>query len=137
MHCDHQEHVVEAVRMWSRERRVWARGGQVPRTCPPLVHTSRRTALGPQDASTSSPLGGLGVGAVERRRCVALALGFAGELDSIGVVHDAVEDRVGDRGLADDPWPALDGDLAGDHDGLACVARLHDLEQVAAALGGE
>ena len=43
--------------MWSRERRVWGRGGQVPRTCPPLVHTVRRTALGPQDASISSPLG--------------------------------------------------------------------------------
>ena len=26
----------------------WARGGQVPRTCPCLVHTPRRAALGPQ-----------------------------------------------------------------------------------------
>ena len=80
--------------MWSRERRVWARGGQVPRTCPRLVHTFRRTALGPQDASTSSPLGGLRVAGVERWRLVALALGFAGELDAIGIVNDAVEDRV-------------------------------------------
>ena len=45
---------VEAVRMWARECRVWGRGGQVPRTCPGLVHTVRGTA---QDASTSSPLG--------------------------------------------------------------------------------
>ena len=43
--------------MWARERRVWTRGGQVRSTCPCLVHTVRRTALGPQDASTSSALG--------------------------------------------------------------------------------
>ena len=73
----------------------------MPRTCPRLVHTFRRTALGPQDASTSSPLGGFRVGAVERWRLVALALGLARELDAIGVVHDAVEDRVGDRGLGE------------------------------------
>ena len=49
--------VVEGVRLWARECRVWGRGGQVPRTCPGLVHTVRATALGAQDASTSSPLG--------------------------------------------------------------------------------
>ena len=36
---------------------MWARGGQVRSPCPCLVHTLRRTAPGPQDASTSSPLG--------------------------------------------------------------------------------
>ena len=102
------------------------KGGQVPRTCPRLVHTFRRTALGPQDASTSSPLGGLGVAAVERWRFVALGLGFAGEFDAIGIVDDAVEDRVGDGGLADDPWPALHRDLAGDRDGVAPVALFDD-----------
>ena len=39
---------VEVVRMWAREYRVWGRGGQVPRTCPRLVHTVRRTVLGAQ-----------------------------------------------------------------------------------------
>ena len=43
---------------------MWARGGQVPCTCPCLVHTFRRTAPGPQDASTSSPLGPAMVAAV-------------------------------------------------------------------------
>ena len=43
---------------------MWARGGQVPRTCPCLVHTFRRTTPGPKDASTSSPLGVVGAGAV-------------------------------------------------------------------------
>ena len=50
--------------MWARERRVWGRGGQVRRTCPGLLHTVRRTALGPKDASTSSPLGAAMVVAV-------------------------------------------------------------------------
>ena len=102
-----------------------------------IKHTFRRTALGPQDASTSSPLGGLRIAVVERWRFVALALGFAHEFDAIGIVDDAVEDRVGDRRFADHPWPALYRDLADDHDGLACVALFNDLEQIAAALGGE
>ena len=80
-----------------------ARCGQGVGKCRALVHALsirfRRTALGPQDASTSSPLGGLRVAGVERWRLVALALGFAGELDAIGIVNDAVEDRVGDS------WP--------------------------------
>ena len=42
--------------MWARERRVWASGGGAPAS-PGLVHTLRRTALGPKDASTSSSLG--------------------------------------------------------------------------------
>ena len=42
--------------MWARERRVWASGGEAPAS-PGLVHTVRRTALGPKGASTSSPLG--------------------------------------------------------------------------------
>ena len=58
--------------MWTREHRVWARGGQVPRTCPCLVHTVRRacpqldwgTALGPKDASTFSALGVVGAAVV-------------------------------------------------------------------------
>ena len=36
--------------MWARERRVWASGGGAPAS-PGLVHTLRRTALGPKDAS--------------------------------------------------------------------------------------
>ena len=42
--------------MWARERRAWASGGEAPAS-PGLIHTLRRTTLGPQDASTSSPLG--------------------------------------------------------------------------------
>ena len=45
--------------------------------------------------------------------------------------------RVRDRWLADYLWPALHGDLTGDEDGLASVALLDNLQQVAPALGGE
>src|SRR5881275_2365925 len=38
---------------------------------------------------------------------------FSRELKSVGVVHEAVEDSVGERRVADDVVPALDGDLAG------------------------
>ncbi len=73
--------------MWTRERRVWARGGQVPRTCPCLVHTVRRacpqldwgTALGPKDASTSSALGVVGAAVV-----VSAPLGTREELARAG-----------------------------------------------------
>ena len=75
--------------------------------------------------------------AVEWRGLVALALGLSLELDAIGVVDDAIEDGVGDRRFADHGWPLLHRDLTGDEDGLAPVARLHDLQQVAPALGGE
>ena len=44
--------------------------------------------------------------AIERRRLVALSLRLAGEVDAIGVVDDAVEDGIGDGGLANDLRPA-------------------------------
>jgi hypothetical protein len=55
----------------------------------------------------------------------------------MGVVDDAVEDGVGERWIADDVVPAVDGDLAGDHGGAAAVALLDDLEEIAALLGRE
>ena len=45
----------------------------MPRTCPCLVHTVRRTALGPQGASTSSPLGAATGGVVDAEPGLARA----------------------------------------------------------------
>ena len=73
----------------------------------------------------------------QRRRSVALALGFTGDLDAVGVVDDAIEDGVGDCWFRDHPGPVLHGDLTGDQQRGPGVALLDDLEQVAAALGGE
>jgi hypothetical protein len=38
----------------------------------------------------------------------------AGEIDAVGVVHDAIEDGVGIGRIADQVVPLVDGDLAGD-----------------------
>ena len=40
-------------------------------------------------------------GTVARRRSVVLALGLALGVNAMGIVVDAVEDRVGDRGLSE------------------------------------
>ena len=52
-------------------------------------------------------------------------------------MHEAVEDGVGERRVADDVVPFLDGELAGD-DGLPdAVSVLEDFEQVVPVLGAE
>ena len=49
-------------------------------------------------------------------------------------MHETVEDRVGERRVADDVMPLVDGNLAG-HDRRAdAVAVLEDFEQVVAVL---
>jgi hypothetical protein len=45
----------------------------------------------------------------------------------VSVVEDAVEDGVGEGGIAEVVVPAVDGDLAGDEDGAVAIAVLHDL----------
>jgi hypothetical protein len=58
-------------------------------------------------AAAGRSSGSLGSGALFAQR-VAL------ELEAMSVVHDAVQNGVGDGGLGDDVMPAIDGDLAGD-----------------------
>jgi hypothetical protein len=55
----------------------------------------------------------------------------------VGVVDQAVEDGIGDGGIADDLVPAIDRDLAGDDDRAGLVAVLDDFQEVAALLGVE
>jgi hypothetical protein len=63
------------------------------------------------------------------------AHGFSFEIDLVGVVHQPVEDGVGQGGIADEVVPLLDRQLAGDDGGALAVAVLEDLEQVAPLLG--
>jgi hypothetical protein len=58
---------------------------------------------------------------------------FALEREPVCVVHDAIENGIGDGGIADDFVPVLDGKLTGD-DGRAPPV-FHDLQQIAALLG--
>ena len=55
----------------------------------------------------------------------------------MGVVDDAVEDRVGEGGLVDDGVPSLDGQLAGDDDRSGAVAVLDDFHEIAALRRGQ
>ena len=55
----------------------------------------------------------------------------------MGVVDNAVEDGIGERGVADDLVPVVDRHLAGDDQRAGVVAVLNDLQQVAALLGGQ
>jgi hypothetical protein len=66
---------------------------------------------------------------------LALAQGVALELDALGVVHDTIEDGVGEGRLANDVVPAAHRQLAGEERRGASVAILDDLEEVAALLG--
>ena len=59
---------------------------------------------------------------------------LAGEFDAIGVVDEAIEDRVGDGGIADDFIPVIDRNLTGDDGRAPLVAVFDDLEEVAALI---
>src|SRR5258707_280386 len=63
------------------------------------------------------------------------ALSF--EVDAVGVVDEAIEDCVGDGGVADDFVPAVDGQLAGDDDRASFISVLDNLKQITALVGVE
>ena len=69
------------------------------------------------------------------RRRLSLAQTFAGEIDPVGVVDHAVENRVGERRDADHIVPAVDGNLAGDDERALVVAVLDDFEKIARLIG--
>jgi hypothetical protein len=54
----------------------------------------------------------------------------AGEIDAVGVVHDAIEDGVGVGWITDQIVPFIEGDLAGDDGGSPAVAFFEDFEKV-------
>lgn len=70
-------------------------------------------------------------------RGTLLAQAFSLEFDAMGVVDDAVEDRVGQCGIADNLVPAVGGHLAGDDQRARVVAILDDFQQIPPLLGGQ
>ena len=70
--------------------------------------------------------------------CRALAAGFALadrftlEMDLVGAVHEAIEDRVGERGIADVVVPVLDWKLTGHDGGSGPDPIIEHLEQIGA-----
>ncbi len=64
-----------------------------------------------------------------------LAHAFAGEIEAIGIVYDAIEDGVGESWIADKFVPAADGELRSDDKRTTAVAILDDFEQIALLFG--
>jgi hypothetical protein len=58
---------------------------------------------------------------------------LAGHGDLVGVVHEPIEDGIGERRLADGGVPLLDGDLASDDGGATLVALVDEFEPGALA----
>ena len=59
------------------------------------------------------------------------------ELEAVGVVDNAIQYGVAERGLANNLVPSRHGELAGDEDGAAAVTVLDDLHEIAPLSSGE
>src|ERR1700691_4533646 len=66
---------------------------------------------------------------------MALAQALAREFDAVGVVNDAVEDGVGERGNANQVVPAVDWDLTGDDERSLVVTIFDDFEYISCLVG--
>ena len=66
-----------------------------------------------------------------------LSQAFAGEVDPVGVVDHPIEDRIGECRDADHIVPAVDRDLAGDHERAGVVTILDNFEKISRLIGGE
>jgi hypothetical protein len=61
---------------------------------------------------------------------VFFAHGFSAYLDAVGIVHQAVQDAVGDGGVADLLLPARDRQLGSEDGGASLVAIVADLPEL-------
>lgn len=59
------------------------------------------------------------------------------ECELVGVVHEAVEDRIGERGVVDQFVSFVDGELASHQRGAHAVAVIEDLQQITAIFLGK
>ena len=75
---------------------------------------------------------GVGAGAAFAE---AVALAFEG--DHVGVVDEAVDERGGDHGVAEDLAPGLEAAVAGDDDRAAFVAARDEREEQVGGLAFE
>ena len=89
------------------------------------------------DSDSCRQFGGLTPAAFRQVRC-ALAAPFrsalAGEVQAVRVVHEPVEDGVGDRRVGEHLVPVLHVDLAGDDRRAAPLPVVEDLQQIAALI---
>ena len=71
------------------------------------------------------------------QRCASFPQALTAQFDAVSIMHDAVQDGIGERWIAYDFIPAIHRNLAGDQDRATVVTVLDDLEQVAAAISVE
>ena len=62
---------------------------------------------------------------------------FSFQINGVSVMDEAVEDGIGEGGVADEFMPLLDRQLRGDDGGTESMAVIEDVEQVTALLGIE
>jgi len=77
------------------------------------------------------------VAPISRRGAARLRKLLACQFDAIGVVDDAIQDCVGQRGDADQIVPAVHGTWTGDDQRAPVVAVLDDFQEIARLVGGE
>ena len=102
------------------------------------IHAGRGdTVYGLSDSRpiSSSNFSECSVGLDGRGELLAHRVAFEGK--TIGVMHQAIEDGIGDGAVAEISVPLLDRQLAGDERGTPVVAVVEDLEQIAHGLIGE
>ena len=94
----------------------------------PLRRSEARFVHGLGDArvGAAGPRAHVGVGLR-----TALAQALAGEFDAVGVVNDAVEDGVGERGHADQFMPSVDWNLARYDERSFVITVLDDFQEIA------
>lgn len=93
----------------------------------------RRMRATDRSEATLGPLG-LGVGGRGLWGVgFVLSHGASFELDAVSVVNDAVEDGIGQGGVADGLMPVLEGELTGDERRLSTDTVFQDLQEVTAS----
>ena len=93
---------------------------------------SARIGIVSAGRSEATCLGGVGV--VVGRSAVRFPSRRSFQLEPTGVVHDSVEQRVGDRRIRQVVVLGLDGQLTGDDCRAGAMSVVEDLEQVATLL---
>lgn len=63
--------------------------------------------------------------------------GLATQCDAVGVMDDAIQDGIGQGGIAEVAMPLLDRELAGDDGAATLEAVIDDFQQIALAGVGE
>jgi hypothetical protein len=66
-----------------------------------------------------------------------LALRFALELDAIGIVHETVQDGIGESGIRESGMPIFHRDLSSDQGGTSSVSVIEHLQEITGLMDGQ